>query len=120
MRLTDLAAMLQLQNLTPELDISQREVRAGYVSDLLSDVLAHAPQGGVLVTVQVHLNVIAVAVHAELLAVVFALGREPDPAVRARAIEEGIALFVTPRPAWEVVGTLHASGIRGESNKVTK
>ena len=120
MRLTELAAKLELRNLTPELDVTTREVRAGYVSDLLSDVLAHAPKSGVLVTVQVHLNVIAVAVHAELAAVIFALGREPDGAVRARAIEEGIALFVASESAWEVVGKLHTSGLRGESNKVTK
>jgi len=80
---------------------------------LLSDVLAHAPKGGVLVTVQVHLNVIAVAVHAELAAIVFASGRIPDDAVRAKAVEEGIALYGSERSAFDIVGRLYELGVRG-------
>jgi hypothetical protein len=113
MKLSELAAKLALRNLTPETPIAACDVQAGYVSDLLSDVLAHAPQGGVLVTVQVHLNVIAVAVHAELAAVIFALERVPDDAVRAKAAEEGIALFVSDLPAFELVGRLYELGVRG-------
>jgi hypothetical protein len=68
----------------------------------------------VLVTVQVHLNVIAVAVHAGLAAVIFAQGRVPDEAVRARAVEERIALLGSSRPAFEVVGRLWELGVRGK------
>ena len=46
-----------------------RTVSGGYASDMLSDVLANAPWGGVLVTIQVHMNVIAVSVNAGLAAV---------------------------------------------------
>jgi hypothetical protein len=113
MKLGDIATTLGLQCLTPELDTSQREITSGYVSDLLSDVLAHASGGGVLVTVQVHLNVIAVAVHADLAAVFFALGREPEPAVKAKAIEEGVALYGSKEPAFELVGHLYTLGVRG-------
>jgi hypothetical protein len=117
MKLAELAAQLGLESLTPGLDLGAREVRAGYVSDLLSDVLANAPKGGVLVTVQVHLNVIAVAVHAELAAVIFALEREPDESVRERALAEGIALYRSAQPAWELVGQLYALGVRGGEHK---
>ncbi len=112
MKLSELANQLDLRRLTPQ-PVDDPVIAAGYVSDLLSDVLAHAPAGGVLVTVQVHLNVIAVAVHAELAAVIFALDRVPDDAVLAKAAEEGIALFVTPNPAFEVVGRLYKLGISG-------
>lgn len=114
MKLSEIAARLELRSFTPELNAGGRDVAAGYVSDLLSDVLANAPKGGVLVTVQVHLNVIAVAVHAELAAVIFALDREPDANVRAKAIEEGVALYGVALPAWEIVGQLHAMGVRGD------
>jgi hypothetical protein len=113
MKLTDLAAKLGLECLTPEITTPAADVTGGYVSDLLSDVLANAPKGGVLVTVQVHLNVIAVALHAELAAVIFALDRTPDEAVRAKAVEEGIALYVSKESAFEVVGRLYALGLRG-------
>jgi len=105
---------LALQNLTPEIPLDDsREVTGGYASDLLSDVLAHAPRGGVLVTIQVHMNVIAVAVHAELAAVIFASDRTPDDDVRRAALKEGIALFKANDCAFNVVGKLYALGLRG-------
>lgn len=113
MKLAELVEKLGLENLTPEIDLSDATLSAGYVSDLLSDVLANAPRGGVLVTVQVHLNVIAVAVHAELAAVVFALDRQPEEAVRQKAVEEGIALFLSSESAFELVGRMYALGLRG-------
>lgn len=113
MKLEQIVAKLELTELTPELNGGQREVAAGYASDLLSDVLAHGPRGGLLVTVQVHMNVIAVAVHAELSAVIFAAGRLPEPPVRQRAIAEGIVLFSSPLPAFEIVGRLYAMGVHG-------
>jgi hypothetical protein len=113
MKLNELAAQLGLECLASTPLADQAEITAGYVSDLLSDVLAHAPRGGVLVTVQVHLNVVAVAVHAGLAAIVFALGRRPDDVVCARAREEGIALYASTLPAFELVGRLYAAGVRG-------
>ena len=113
MTLTELAESLKLECLTPELTGPSAEVSGGYVSDLLSDVLAHAPYDGVLVTIQVHLNVVAVAVHAGLAAVIFASGRVPDESVRVKAVEESISLFVAQENAFEVVGRLYALGLRG-------
>jgi hypothetical protein len=118
MTIGDLARDLGLTNLTPELETAgSAEITGGYASDLLSDVLANAPSGGVLVTVQVHLNVIAVALHAELAAVIFAHGRTPEEALRIKAAEEGVALFVSKEPAFDVVGKLYARGVRGTSGK---
>lgn len=114
MNLAAIQKALGLTNLTPEVaQDDSREVAGGYASDLLSDVLSHAPRGGVLVTIQVHLNVLAVAVHAELAAVIFAADRRPDESVRLKAIEEGITLFVSPDCAFDVSGRLYALGLRG-------
>jgi hypothetical protein len=113
MKLRDLAGRLELEPLTPEIPADDVDVTAGYVSDLLSDVLANAPRGGVLVTVQVHLNVIAVSVHAELAAVILASGRIPDESVRRKAIEEKIALYGSKASAFDIVGRLYELGVRG-------
>lgn len=118
-KLAEIAEKLALQNLTPELGTAAADVTAGYVSDLLSDVLANAPKGGVLVTVQVHLNVIAVAVHAELAAVIFAAERAPDETVQAKAVQEGVVLYVSKASAFELVGRLYELGVRGPE-EVTK
>ena len=112
MKLTEIIDALQLENLTPELK-TDGEVTGGFSSDLLSDVLAHAPEGGVLVTLQVHLNVIAVASHAGLRAVIFSCGRMPDDDILERAAAEGLSLFGTKADTFELVGRLYEMGLRG-------
>jgi hypothetical protein len=114
MKLEDIARELGLTELTPEVPgNSEAEIERGYASDLLSDVLAHAPEGGVLVTLQVHLNVIAVASHAELAAVVFAGDRRPEEDVRAKAVAEGVSLFVSPADTFDIVGRMYGLGVKG-------
>ena len=115
MKLDEIAAVLEARKLTPAVQTDAVEVSAGFVSDLLSDVLANAPKGGLLVTVQVHMNVVAVAVHAELAAVFFAAGRTPDDVVIARAEQENVALFVSELPAFELVGRLYQARVRGQA-----
>lgn len=116
MNLSNVVQQLALENLTPEIDLSGVVFKhRGYVSDLLSDVLGNAPAGGVLITVQVHLNVVAVAVHADLAAIIFALGRLPDEATRERAVQENIVLLASKEPAFDIVGKLYALGLRGDA-----
>ncbi len=113
MRLDQIARELALTELTPLDADGDADVTLGYASDLLSDVLAHAPAGGVLVTLQVHLNVIAVASHAELAAVIFAGGRHPEDEVLEKASAEGLSLFSSPEGTFDVVGRLYALGLKG-------
>jgi hypothetical protein len=114
MKLSLVARTLALRSLTPELgDELDVEVATGHASDLLSDVLAKAPSGAVLVTIQAHINTIAVALHAHLSAVILSGGHEPDRTVVDRALDEKIPLFVTTDPTFEIVGRLYALGIRG-------
>ena len=114
MKLDEIERKLGLRNLTPEVRPEPSEdVTRGHASDLLSDVLANAPSGGVLVTIQVHMNVIAVALHAGIAAVIFAGGRAPDEPVRARAVEQGIALYTSEDSTFDIVGRLYALGLRG-------
>ncbi|MBN2494133.1 MAG: serine kinase [Deltaproteobacteria bacterium] len=113
MKLSTLKAELGLEHLTPALgDGLDAEVARGHVSDLLSDVLGRAPAEAVLVTIQVHMNVVAVCVHAGLEAVVFAAGRRPDDAVCAKAAEEGLQLFASKQSAFELVGRMYELGLR--------
>jgi len=116
MKLREIAEKLNFKELTPELfTVESPEVSRGHVSDLLSDVLANAPAGGVLVTLQVHMNVIAVAMHSGLVAVIFSSDRIPDDEVIKKAAEEGIALFVSEESSFDIAGQLYESGVRGEN-----
>jgi len=115
--LKDIAERLSLDLLTPELANGPwPDVTRGFASDLLSDVLAHAPVEGLLVTLQTHLNAVAVASHAQLAAVVFTGGRRPDTAVRRKAVEEEIILFGSRETTFDLVGRLYVLGLRGPSS----
>ncbi len=114
MTLHNIAEQLDLTYLTPDLELSAAtDIASGHVSDLLSDVIANAPGGGVLVTIQVHMNVIAVALHADVAAVIFAGGMQPDEAVRNRAVQEEIPLFSSKQSSFDLVGQLYVAGLRG-------
>ena len=77
-------------------------------------MLAHAPEGGVLVTLQVHLNVIAVASHAELAAVIFAGGRRPEDEVVRQGRRRGpLRSTCSAADTFDVVGRLYALGVQG-------
>jgi hypothetical protein len=114
MKLNDITLKLGLTNLTPEIQLDESlDVSAGHASDLLSDVLANAPTDSVLITIQVHMNVIAVALHAGVAAVIFAAGLEPDEAVKERAALEKLPLFSSDESTFDIAGKLYALGLRG-------
>ncbi len=114
MKLGELAQTMGWEHLTPELASEPDAcVLQGYASDLLSDVLSNAPECGVWVTTQVHMNVVAVASHTGLAAVVFASRRKPLDAVRMKAVEAKVRLYSSPLSAFESIGRLYAAGVRG-------
>ena len=85
-----------------------QKVTSGYVSDLLSDVIANAEEGCLWITVQRHLNIIAVAQLKKLAGIVLSRGSEPDSAVLSRAEQEGLFILATPETSFTVAGKLYA------------
>jgi predicted transcriptional regulator len=85
-----------------------QEVTSGYVSDLLSDVIANAEEGCLWITVQRHLNIVAVAQLKKLAGIVLSRGFEPDGAVLARATQEGLFILSTPDDSFTIAGKLYA------------
>lgn len=81
-------------------------IAGGYTSDLLSDVMAHATTGDVLITIQAHKNTIAVAGLVGAPAIVLCNDKPIPDDMIAAAKEEGIALFATPLSQFEVSGRL--------------
>jgi hypothetical protein len=90
-----------------------REVTSGYVSDLLSDVLAHADEGALWVTLHIHQNIVAVASHKDLVAIILVQGRQPEKDTISKSEEEGIPILVSGLSAFELTGRLYKAGIRG-------
>ena len=94
-------------------DCLSNEVRGGYASDLISDVIANAREGDLWVTLQTHQNTIAVASMKGLAGVVLVNGRQPEEDTLRKAKEENVPLLVCSLPAFELIGRLHQLGLSG-------
>ncbi len=88
-------------------DLLERRISGGYVSDLLSDVMGNSREGEVWITLQSHLNVVAIASLKELAAVILINGIVPDSAVLLKAEEEKVPFLVSTEPAFVVAGKLY-------------
>ena len=84
-----------------------REIKGGYVSDLLSDVMGFAQEGNVWVTLQTHKNVIAIASLKELACLVLVKGNQPDEDMLEQAKEEEIPVLGTAEQTFEVAGQIY-------------
>ena len=94
-------------------EAASREVLGGYASDLLSDVMANSREGDLWVTMQKHVNVVAVAELKGIAGIVMVNGRKPEEAAVARAEENRIPIICTDLQAFDVAGILCGVGIRG-------
>jgi hypothetical protein len=100
-------------NLVAGIAAAERDIRGGYASDLLSDVMGNSHEGDIWVTLQKHVNIIAVAQLKGLAAIVLVNGRQPEPDTIAKAEEIGIPIMVTPLSAFDAIGILYSQGIYG-------
>ena len=112
MKLKDVVDNLNLKVETA-FEALESEVTGGYVSDLLSDVMANTKPGDLWVTLQVHPNIIAVANLKELAGIIIVQGRKPDDETIAKAQSETVPLLVSEFQAFETVGKLYQMGISG-------
>jgi hypothetical protein len=112
MTLQDVIDQLKLTVFTAPHDPRTLTPRGGYASDLLSCVMAGAQPDNLWVTLQAHMNVVAVAALREVTAVIITEGSQPEADVLAKAGEQGIVLLGTTMGSYEVVGKLWELGIR--------
>jgi predicted transcriptional regulator len=88
-----------------------REVGGGYVSDLLSDVIANSHAGDLWITLQIHENTVAVATLRDLAGILLVGGREPEPPTVTRAEAEGVPILTSPQRSFEVAALLASAGV---------
>ena len=110
MKISDLIALLNAENMTPDLP-TDREITCGYTCDLLSWVMAHGEEGMAWVTVQTHMNVIAVAVLADMACVIMPESIDMDKDSIEKAAEEGLCVLKSPLTAFDICGRMAAAGI---------
>jgi hypothetical protein len=79
----------------------------------MSDAIARLEPGALWVTLQVHVNVVAIGSMKDVGAVLLTRGREPNKDTLEKAQEEGVPIATTELGAFELIGKLHDLGIRG-------
>jgi hypothetical protein len=89
----------------------EADVTGGYAADLLSCAMAGAQRGNIWVTLQGHLNVIAIATLNELSAIIVTEDKPVAPDTLARAEAEGVPVLTTSLSTFEVVGRLWELGV---------
>ena len=104
MILSELVQALQAETVAPG---PETEIRDGYTSDLLSDVVAHAPEDSILITVQSHRNTIAVATLAGIRAVLVCHQRPVPPDMLAAAQQEKIGIYRTSQNQFVASAHVH-------------
>ena len=106
MKVTDIVQKLGLTVFSGHEGLG-REVTGGYTSDLLSDVMGHAPEGAIWVTIQTHRNVIAIASLKELAAVVLTNGEKPGNETIEQSNTDGVPVLGTGLSSFEFSGKLY-------------
>ena len=112
MTLQELITTLNLKVITTPRDFNAVTPQGGYASDLLSCVIAGAQPGNIWVTLQAHMNVVAVAALRDVSAVILTENAQPEIAVIEKANEQNVILLGASEPSYQIVGKLWELGIR--------
>ena len=112
MNLQQIIDELNLAVLTETKNFAGIMPTGGYSSDLLSCVMAGAKKGNIWITLQAHLNIVAIAALNEVAAIIITENAQPDAASVAKANEQGVILLSTAQPTYEVNGKLWQMGFR--------
>jgi predicted transcriptional regulator len=118
----NLNEIIELANgivLNPEVDLKIK-IRGGCGADLMSDVLASSQPKAVLLTGLTNPQVVRTAQIAEIRAIIFVRGKQPQVETITIATQENMPLITSPFGMFELCGRLHRAGLPSfESNVPT-
>ena len=108
MTIREAAAMLGAEIIQDEFE--DLPLNGAYTSDLLSDVMANAKEGGALITIQAHKNTVAVSTLVNISVIILCNNRPvQDNEMLETARDEGIAVMRTTENQFTVSGKLYAA-----------
>ena len=113
MNIKELIELTGAELVTKNVDL-EGAIESGYSCDLLSWVMAHGKPGMAWITVQTHMNVVAVATLHDMACVIIPEGAAIPAEVSAKAEEEGIAMLSSAKSAYELCGLMYGAGLMGK------
>ena len=90
----------------------EMEIEGVYIGDLLSIVMAKAKQNYAWITIQTHINIVAVADLLDLACIIIVENMEIEDEAMTKARELDIPVFKTNRSAYNVACDLCSMGIK--------
>ena len=94
-------------------DCMDIEIRDAFAADLLSDVLAFAKEGTILITGITNPQVVRTAEMLELVGIVFVRGKKPDTETMKLAQIKKVPILSTRYIMFETCGRLFKNGLSG-------
>ncbi|MEN6507368.1 MAG: DRTGG domain-containing protein [Smithella sp.] len=117
MKLRDVKDILDAEVIVGEENLDM-EVRTAFGADLMSDVLAFAKSGSLLLTGLTNTQVIRTANVLDIAAIILVRAKQPSSETIALARELKIPILTTKYILFETAGRLYAKGIVGCLPKV--
>ena len=109
MNVSDFERLSGAKLLTGEYE--DREIACGYTCDLLSHVMGRGQMDMAWITVQAHMNVIAVAALMDFACVIIPENLPVETPIIEKAKEEDIILLSSDKTAYELVKLLADNGV---------
>ena len=106
MKLSDLVKEIGCEILTGTVNLD-KEIKNGYVSDLLSDVIGNINESSIWITIQRHINILGVAKLKDVTAILIPRTLQLEDNIIEKAKEEGIAILRDSRSAFELSGVIY-------------
>ncbi len=110
MNLAEVLRIVEGKVISKDVDLTQ-QVRLGGGADLMSDVLAFAQEGMLLMTGLTNPQVIRTAEMAGVAAIVIVRSKLPPPETVALAEDKGIPLLASKYTLFETCGRLYRAGL---------
>jgi predicted transcriptional regulator len=112
MRLTEIKDILRCEVLTGEDGLSM-EVETVVASDGMSEILAFAHPGALMITGLTNVQSVRTADIANVRAIIYIRGKRPDERTINLARESNIPVLATNLGMFDVCGILRESGLKG-------
>jgi predicted transcriptional regulator len=112
MKLSKVLDVIEGKVISKSIDLDL-DVQMGGGADLMSDVLAFAQEGSLLMTGLTNPQVVRTAEMAGIKAIVFVRGKIPPPETIALAAEKEIPLLASKYTMFETCGRLYKAGLPG-------
>ncbi len=117
MTLSEIKALLDAEVIIGA-DQLEMDVKTAFVADLMSDVLAFATAGSLLITGLTNPQVVRTADVLDIAAIIMGRGKRPSQETFQLAEELNIPILTTKYILFEVAGRLYSQGIKGCIEKV--